>query len=187
MTLMQRRRALMGQKTSGEQWDYVWNYTDGMPEDNGATKVNSGSFNTITMTESGLVITTTSNSYVAYRFSGYQSNAGTIECEFIMSESPSSGQNIRVGYSNGTSGFQTQASSGVITPVNRSTPSASSNFGAINTVKVRWENSKGSFWLNGTPVGENLSDTQFSSNTQVMIQNTSNTPITIRSIRIRKE
>lgn len=186
MSLNDRRRALMAQKPSGEQWDYVWNYTDGMPEDNGATKVTNGVF-TIQMTNEGLSIGTDHGAYVAYRFLNYQSDAGTIECEFIMPEDPWRWQNIRIGYSDGTSGFQIESKSGNVAPMESSTPMAGSILGAINTVKVCWGNSKGAFWLNGTMVGENLLPTQYSGNTQVMIQNTGGIVITIRSIRIRKE
>jgi hypothetical protein len=50
------------------QWDYEWNYTDGLPNDNGMTLANSGA-NTINMTGNGLSVVTqnSSSSNVIYK------------------------------------------------------------------------------------------------------------------------
>lgn len=189
MTLMERRRALMAEgKPSGEKWDYIWKYTDGLPDANGATLVTSGNYD-IQMSSDGLEITTTggANNYVAYRFPNLQTPNGTIEAEFIAASAIGSGQYIRVGYSDGQKGFQTQAANGIISPYGITTPSANLILGAINTVRSAWNGSKGAFWVNSNFVGEDLNPTSYSSNTQVMIQATSNAKITLRAIRIRKE
>lgn len=174
----------MAQKPSGEQWDYVWNYTDGMPEDNGATKVVSGS-PTINMTPEGLEISTTSNHYVAYRYPDYQSNSGVIEVVFTASENLGTGNNLRAGYSDGEKGMQICTPSGIVAPYGRSTPSAELATNQINTIRVSLRSNK--FWLNGEVVGEVNYYTDYSTNTQVMIQQSGGKIITLRSIRIRRE
>jgi hypothetical protein len=183
--LMQRRRALMGQKPSGERWDYVWNYTDGMPEDNGATLVTNGE-QTAVMTADGLAISTSSLGWRAYRFPSFQTNSGVIEVDFIPQQQLlQNGNNIRVGYSNGSEGFQTAAVSGVVTPIGRTTPSVNLIADQVNTIKV--QTPVNAFWLNGNLIGENLENTTYSANTQVMIQGTNGKIIILRSIRVRRE
>lgn len=173
----------MGQKPSGEQWDYVWNYTDGMPEDNGATLATSGTQSAV-MKSDGLEISIAGEGYRAYRFPSLQTNSGVIEVDFIPPQNLGTGQNIRTGYSNGSSGFQTSAVMGVITPMLYTTPSANLIADQVNTIRV--QKTVNAFWLNGNLVGENLADTAYSSNTQVMIQNTENKIIKLLAIRIRR-
>lgn len=180
--LMRRRRALLAQKPSSEQWDYVWNYTDGMPEDNGATLATSGTQSAV-MKSDGLEISTRTG-YRAYRFPSLQTNSGVIEVDFIPPQNLGTEQNIRVGYSNGSSGFQTSAAMGVITPMQHTTPSANLIADQVNTIRV--QKTVNAFWLNGNLVGENLADTSYSSNTQVMIQNTWDKKIKLLAIRIRR-
>lgn len=183
MTLMERRRALMAGKPSGEDWEYVWHYTDGMPEDNGATLATSGTQSAV-MKSDGLEISTPTG-YRAYRFPSLQTNSGVIEIDFIPPQNLGTGQNIRAGYSDGSSGFQTSAVLGVITPMQLTTPSANLIADQVNTIRV--QKTVNAFWLNGNLVGENLADTPYSSNTQVMIQNTWDKTIKLLAIRIRRD
>ena len=55
--------------TQAEQWDFEWDYTDGLPNDNGMVLTNTGS-NTINLASNGLSIATqdSSSSLVAYEY-----------------------------------------------------------------------------------------------------------------------
>lgn len=159
-----------------------------MPEDNGATKVTTGTF-TIAMTTDGLAISTTSpanaSSYVSYRFPDYKSTAGVIEVDFTAPSGLGRGQNLRVGYSDGENGMQISTISGHVAPLENQTPSATLTANQINTIRVSLRPNK--FWLNGVLIGEVDYYTQFSIDTLVMIQNTYSKTITLRAIRIRRE
>ena len=65
-----------------ENWDYEWNYTDGLPNDNGMTLTNNGG--TISLTNSGLSVSTqnSSSSNVIYKYE----SISTTPLEKVISE-----------------------------------------------------------------------------------------------------
>lgn len=100
-----RRRMMMDTKPA-QDWDVAWDYTMGLPEDNGFEKVINLS-PTIEMTENGLRIYIPGNSaYVRYTPIGFETcNEGTCEETIIYNAFGASNGN-RMILSDGTSGLQ---------------------------------------------------------------------------------
>lgn len=89
-----------------QDWDVAWDYTMGLPEDNGFEKVINLS-PTIEMTENGLRIYITGNlAYVRYAPIGFETcNEGTYE-ETIIYNAFTALEGNRMMLSDGTSGLQ---------------------------------------------------------------------------------
>jgi hypothetical protein len=107
MTLMQRRRALMAQKPYGEQWDYIWNYTDGMPENNGFTKTATGGSYSY-LASDGVVLCAIGAFNIQYVFPVQQTINGVVEIVVKFDSTPSDDivQGFRFCVSNGSDGGQ---------------------------------------------------------------------------------
>lgn len=105
-----RRRTMMSPPASspGDTWDFEWDYTMGLPENNGMTKTTSGTPLVYSLTEDGLKISTRNNSYVALALPTATMVTGVAECTFIPHNNTSNGsQNLRLNASNGTNGGAT--------------------------------------------------------------------------------
>ena len=91
--------------TPTQDWDVAWDYTMGLPEENGFEKFMSGSL-TIEMTENGLSISIIGNGYVKYTPIGYKTcNEGIYEAEVMFYSFPSS-NGFRMILSDGDEGLQ---------------------------------------------------------------------------------
>lgn len=102
---MLRRRSLMDMQAPAQDWDVVWDYTMGFPEDNGFEKLIDKS-PLIEMTENGLSIHITDNGYVRYVPSGYETcNEGIYEEIISFSSLPVVNGN-RMILSDGSEGLQ---------------------------------------------------------------------------------
>lgn len=101
-----RRRGMMEIPSSApvETWDFEWDYTMGLPENNGMTKTVSGS-PTITMQSNGLKIANSNGGYVRYDFARTSTQTGIVEVTFIGDFSPTARyNNVRALISNGSKG-----------------------------------------------------------------------------------
>ena len=100
------RRRMMMETRPAQDWDVVWDYTMGLPEDNGFEKVINANPQ-IEMTGNGLHITPyTYSGYVRYAPIGFETcNEGIYE-ETITYYAFSNGNGNRMILSDGTSGLQ---------------------------------------------------------------------------------
>lgn len=100
------RRRMMMAAPPAQDWDVVWDYTMGLPEDNGFEKVINWN-PTIEMTENGLRIYISGGTeYVRYTPIGFETcNEGIYE-ETITYYAFSNGNGNRMILSDGTSGLQ---------------------------------------------------------------------------------
>ena len=88
-----------------QDWDVVWDYTMGLPEDNGFEKLVNRS-PLIEMTENGLSISITDNGYVRYAPIGFETcNEGIYE-ETVTYNAFTSTNGNRMILSDGISGLQ---------------------------------------------------------------------------------
>ena len=105
MELM-RRRGMMELPSSVpvETWDFEWDYTMGLPENNGMTKTTSGS-NTVTLEANGVKVKNGStSSYVRWDAPTASCTTGVIEAKFLVHPSTGNYNNFRMCISNGTNG-----------------------------------------------------------------------------------
>lgn len=102
---MLRRRSLLEPQAPAQDWDVVWDYAMGLPEENGFEKtVNRSPL--IEMTENGLNISITDGGYVRYTPIGVETcNEGIYEETIIYNAFAASNGN-RMILSDGTSGLQ---------------------------------------------------------------------------------
>jgi hypothetical protein len=194
MTLAQRRRALMAQKPSEEQWDYVWNYTDGMPEYNGFVKTKTGSASS-TMTENGVVLTVPEPSidYVIYSFPITQTISGIVEVEVRFDFLPSSNtsQGFRLCLSNGTTGGQIMCPNKGLCLMTSNTPSSAEKITDVSTglwyvIRIVLRGPVFDVYLNGSKIVSNRNNLSiYASQTRLMQQAGGQT--TIRSIKYKFE
>lgn len=80
------RRRMMMEHAVTQDWDVAWDYTMGLPEDNGFEKILSGTTQ-IEMTDDGLEIAPSGNSsdYVRYSLVGFETcNEGICEAEVLF-------------------------------------------------------------------------------------------------------
>lgn len=99
-----RRRMMMDTKPT-QDWDVVWDYAMGLPEDNGFEKVLQGT-PLITMEEDGVHIINNSDYYVRYSFPEIElqtCNEGILEVEVVFQTIPNA---------NGVAGFRMILSDG---------------------------------------------------------------------------
>lgn len=93
-------------KYDNQDWDIVWDYSMGLPEDNGFTKTIDGANISDELTDNGLLISVNSGGYIRYKPIGFETcNEGIYEIKFIMSTIPAN-NGIRLILSNGTDGNQ---------------------------------------------------------------------------------
>lgn len=98
-------------KDDNQDWDIVWDYTMGLPEDNGFTKTISGNNAYDELTDEGLKIEVTNNpSYLKYEPIGYETcNEGIYEIKLFITSVPTNPailNGIRLLLSNGVAGNQ---------------------------------------------------------------------------------
>lgn len=183
----------MAQKPSGEQWDYAWNYTDGMPEDNGFVKTITGDSNS-TMTEDGVSLTA-QDSYtgrsVQYAFPIVQTPSGIVEVEarFDLFSSYTNQPNFRLCLSNGSSGGQIMCPPrGICLMTNQSAGSAEKiadiSTGVWYVIRIVLKGSVFDVYLNESKIVSDRNNlTTYANQTRIMQQGGGQT--TIRSIKYR--
>ncbi|WP_294577855.1 hypothetical protein [uncultured Thomasclavelia sp.] len=105
MSLLRRRITNDSFKDDNQDWDIVWDYTIGLPEDNGFAKTIQGTNVLDELTDNGLWITINGNTdYIRYEPIGYETcNEGICEIKLIISAVPSV-NGIRLILSNGNNG-----------------------------------------------------------------------------------
>ena len=95
---------MMMETRPAQDWDVIWDYTMGLPEENGFEKIVEGS-PSIEMTRNGLIIIP-SGGYVRYTPIGFETcNEGVYEEKIIYGAFDSNNGN-RIILSNGTYGLQ---------------------------------------------------------------------------------
>ena len=155
-------------------WDFEWDYTDGLPNDNGMVLTNTGS-NTISLASNGLSIITqdSSSSVVSYDYKGLESNPKTeviFELVFtITAFSNQSGSGVRDNATLGGSGANAKKCAQLCLSQNGvqylgsasgwSTLSATPlELNTEYTVKIDQTNGNADIYLNGTLVGSLTND-----------------------------
>lgn len=104
--MFRRRMMLESHKNDDIDWDLEWDYTMGLPEDNGFKKTINGTNISDELTVNGLLISVNSNGYIRYRPIGFETcNEGIYEIKLIISRIPTS-NGVRLILSNGTNGNQ---------------------------------------------------------------------------------
>ena len=103
---MLRRRTLMNTQALAQDWDVVWDYTMGLPEENGFEKAVKGTPK-LTLDNDGLYVFVSSVSgYVRYAPIGYEAcNEGICEETVVFLAVPTTNGN-RMILSDGSSGLQ---------------------------------------------------------------------------------
>ena len=87
-------------------WDYEWDYTDGtLSAEDGWASTTSGTASSA-ITDSGLGLTSNSNSYIRFENSNFFVTSGVMEVVINTGNIDAAQQNIRIGLSNGTNGIQ---------------------------------------------------------------------------------
>ena len=113
---MMRRRSLMDTQTPIQDWDVVWNYTMGLPEDNGFTLTTQYISDNSEMTESGVLYrpqASVSQPYFELVPTGYTiCNEAIFEANVAILEFNSGDNGMRLAISDGSSGAQIYARSG---------------------------------------------------------------------------
>ena len=195
MELMRRRGMMAADQGTPTAWDYEWNYSDGLPENNGITKTTSGT-STITMTSDGLKVSNAANSWVRYTLPTATMTAGIIECTFVglFNSSAQGSQNLRLCASNGTNGGHTlecmdkfRLLDTTLGPY-RGTAIADYENSTEYTVRIELNGSTFDVYINGQAVvsGVQCSGIYYATGNFVMVQNTGNSYYAIiKSIRAK--
>ena len=159
MDMMTRRRAMMG-AVSGPlpEWDYVWEYTDGLPDDNGWNKTATGDGGASLIT-AGLKITGTSSARLYYlNADRFNVDTGVLEVvakivgtqsgQLIVSLGNGNGDavQIRGQYSTGNKGIWA-CTAGSISGMTKLV-SISSN--TLYTIRLEKEPTTSRIYINGT-------------------------------------
>lgn len=102
MSFLRRRMASDSFKYDNQDWDIVWDYSMGLPEDNGFTKTIDGANISDELTDNGLLISVNSGGYIRYKPIGFETcNEGIYEVEVkIISNSAVLGQGLRLQLTN---------------------------------------------------------------------------------------
>lgn len=178
-----------------ETWDFEWDYTMGLPENNGMTKTISGTVLVYSLTEDGLNISTNNSSYVALALPTTTMTTGVAECTFIPHNSTNGGtQNLRLNASNGSNGGATLMTTGYFRRMdNSSGPNiATAFYRYVNdteyTERIVLKGTKFDVYINGELALQDspCSSILFCTVNRVMIQNTlSGYYTTIKKIRYK--
>lgn len=160
--MMQRRRGMIKLQEQSSDWDYEWDYTQGLLSSNGFTKTISGTEAAEALQEDGVLISSAFGSYIRFDAVQPTMSVGVGEYLVVLNESNATGaQNLRLCLSNGTNGVQVYVNSSRWRIMNRDNPSAGTIIAnAVNgeTYRVRLElgETASDVYINGTKVAENV-------------------------------
>ncbi len=178
----------------GNEWDYEWNYTDGLPENNGMTKTINGS-PTIQMDEDGLYVRSAGTSYVRYDFATptMTNGMGVVEVVAVIAcEEGLNGYNLRLMASNGVDGGSILTPNLKICHMTGTSPSGATQIGTYTknletTFTVIMNGSTFDVYANGALVasGLNCSASKYCTNNRVFVQQTGVGYVKLKAIRAK--
>lgn len=181
-------------------WDYEWDYSDGLLENDPSwTKEISGTASS-SMTQSGLALSSSSNSYIRYKRtdSDFNVSKGVLEFTLNTGDVYAEQQNIRACLSNGTNGVQIYAprdgtqSKFVVSTGTGVTAGALFLANYTNntdyTFRFEIDGTTAKVMINGEYVAQNIDTTSvnYSANTVFMSQNATGKTWYLKSIRFKE-
>lgn len=183
-----------------ETWDYEWDYSMGLLEDNGWTKTISGTA-TSSMSENGQKLTSAFNSYVRLDNPNFSTmDVGVLEVRLSAKYSTGSVyQNFRISLSNGSNGVQVYANAGStgigLKLLDNAAPAkgtllAPFESGSEHTIRVELNHTTGAVYMDGTLLNANVdvSTMLYCVATRIWSQNQAgnDSKTIIKSVKIRK-
>lgn len=167
MDMMTRRRTMMGPLP---EWDFEWDYTKGLPENNGMTHTTSGTASS-SMQSTYLKVTTGTSSSGNYYYPPSNNSQNTIEFKCAVTYGSSPNGYVRVQVTDGAHGIQVimRPSSKTIFVRDTSDFSTCTVIGSLAsstyyTIKMVLDGTKGYVYLDGTLVYTALDITSFTIN-----------------------
>ena len=201
---MMRRRMMLQSGGAEKAWDYEWDYSMGLLEDNGWTKTTSGTA-TSSMSENGQKLTSAMNSYVRFENPHFSTmDVGVLEVRLSAKYLDGSGtQNFRISLSNGSNGVQVYANRATVSGstgrglklldnaiIHKGTLLAPFESGSEHTIRVELNHTTGAVYMDGTLLNANVnvSSMLYCSATRIWSQNQvgNDSETIIKSVKIRK-
>jgi hypothetical protein len=171
---------MIGAAPKAEQWDFIWNYTDGNPFDNGFTKLSTGSAGIDTLV-TGYRLWSGTNSYIFLRKDDYRLPALTLEASFSIINAASGDriQNTRIsaGTGVGEAGLGIYICNGYWRIMDTAGPAEGTKIipftSGAHIVRLTIKNGYGDAWIDGDKVVTSfpLSNARYSATTFVGQQN----------------
>lgn len=180
-----RRREMVLPSAPLPEWDYEWDYTQGLPDANGWTKVVSGTA-TATLQSNGVKLANASvSSYITYRNpSEFNLAKGVIEATFIFNRGAAAYQGYaRLCFGNGVDGTQISINATDLSV--RLYDDANPRYGTLlttlvnnteHTFKLVLDNGIGSVYMDGVLLASNIASSTmyYSANTSFWHQASQN-------------
>ena len=179
-------------------WDYEWDYTDGLLTSNGWTQTNWNTGGVATMTETGLKLTSNGNTNIMFKNTSYNMAKGVMEVTLAETYNTSTANiNGNICLSNGTTGINIISPKGKVGIRNNSTLANCTTFATLSSatdfiLRICLDGNVGRVCVDGEKVWEtsdvnanNISN--YGSNTRLGSESQQSGYYTlIKSIRIKR-
>ncbi len=186
----------MAERDSLPEWDYEWDYTMGLPSDNGWELLTSGT-GSIVMIEDGLQMEASTSARRSYTKYDYAASTGVMECTFYIPTPTDSSLPlaiIRTGNADVSEGVVFYYTSGKATSVRRWNASSFGNgtairnsfeFNTIYTVRIALKDGQSTITLNDELLFNGNANAYYKNGPLFQVQNSRRQKVVYQSVKLK--